>query len=361
MEMWVGKFTGDQLRQLASNPSQKQSFVDDVRKALAVGAAAEAAGYGEKPALASQIRFRSDLVMANQYMQKNPDAKVSGDEAAKFNQSNPQAFDDFVQNNPDFQQQATGPQREQLKKNFAELKVLAGRARAAGLGNDRVTQIQLMITKYGILASAYENDLRNDDKLVSDADIDGYYKAHADEFAEVRARHILIAAGGDEGEKDDEASTNDKKPKPLTKDEARKKAESILDRIHKGEDFATLAKENSDDPGSKANGGDLSYFGRGRMVPQFDQAAFSLKPGEISGIVESQFGFHIIKVEDARQLDPSDSKVRQQITDKLKDQAINKRIDQIANDSKVTVADNFEIPEAPPVSNPHGQLPPGHP
>jgi parvulin-like peptidyl-prolyl isomerase len=362
MELWVSKFNGDQLRQLVSNPSQKQTFVDDVKKTLAVGAAAEAAGYGERPALASQIRFRSDLVIANQYRQKNPDAKVTDDETAKFNQANPQAFDDFIQNNPDFQQQATGPQREQLKKAFAEMKVLAGRGRAAGLGSDRVTQIQMMITKYGLLASAYESDLRGDEKLVSDADIDSYSKAHADEFSEVHARHILIATGSDTGDKDDEAGADDKKPKPLTKDEARKKAESILERIHKGEDFATLAKENSDDPGSKTSGGDLGYFGRGRMVAEFEQAAFSLKPGGVSGIVESQFGYHIIKVEDTRQLDASDSKVRQQITDKLKDQAINKRIDQIVKDSKVTVADNFEIPEAPPVSNPHqGQLPPGHP
>jgi parvulin-like peptidyl-prolyl isomerase len=362
MELWVSKFTPDQMRQLVSSPSQKQTFVDDVKKTLAVGAAAEAAGYGERPAIDSQLRFRSDLVIANQYRQKFPDAKVADDEITRFNQANPQAFDDFVQNNQDFQQQAAGPQREQLKKAFAEMKVLAGRGRAEGLASDRLTQIQLMITKYGILASAFENDLRSDNKLVSDADIDGYYRANADDFTEVRARHILIATAGDQGDADEESNANDKKPKALTKDEARKRADSILERIHKGEDFATLAKENSDDPGSKTSGGDLGYFSRGRMVPQFEQAAFSLKPGQVSGVVESQFGFHIIKVEDIRRLDASDSKVRQQITDKLKEQAINKRIDQIVKESKVTVADNFEIPESPAIGNPHqGQAPPGHP
>jgi peptidyl-prolyl cis-trans isomerase C len=364
MELLVSKFPPDQLSSLSSNPTQKQSFIDDVKKALAVGATAEAAGYGERPAIQSQTAFQSDLLMANQYQQKNPGAKATDDEIAKYNQANPQAFDDFIQNNPRFQQQAQGPQREQLKKAFAELKVLAGRARSDGLGKDRGTQVQLIITKYDILSSAYESDLRSDDKLVSDADIDSYYKAHPDEFTEVHARHILISTSADQpdkGEKDDEDKTDPKKPKALTKDEARKKAESILERIHKGEDFETLAKDNSDDPGSKSNGGDLGYFGHGRMVPAFEQAAFALKPGQVSGIVESQFGFHIIRVEDIRQQDATDAKIRQQMTDKLKDEAIKKRVDQIVKDSKVTVADNFEVPAPPAGFNPHQGVPQGHP
>ena len=67
-----------------------------------------------------------------------------------------------------------------------------------------------------------------------------------------------------------------------------------------GEDFAKLAGEFSEDPGSRAQGGDLGWFGRGMMVKPFEDAAFALKPGEVSGIVESQFGFHIIKLEERR-------------------------------------------------------------
>jgi len=351
MELLISKFSPDQLHQLGSSPAQKQSLVEDLKRALAVGAAAEAAGYGERPTIQAQTAFQNDLLMANQYQQKNPGVKATDDEIAKFNQANPQAFDEFVQNNARFQQQASGPQREQLKRAFAELKVLAARARSEGLGKDRGTQVQALVTKYSILSSAYEDDLRKDDKLVGQEDIDSYYKAHSDEFTEVRARHILIATS--QGDKDDEDKTDDKKPKALTKEEARKKAAAILDRIHKGEDFATLATQNSDDPGSKTSGGDLGYFGHGRMVPEFEQAAFSLKPGQVSGLVESQFGFHIIKVEDIRQLDASDAKVRQQMTDKLKDEAIKRRVDQIVKDSKVTVADNFEVPEASGAGNPH--------
>lgn len=65
-------------------------------------------------------------------------------------------------------------------------------------------------------------------------------------------------------------------------------------------DFATVARESSDDPGSKANGGDMSWVSRGQTVPSFEEAAFALKPGEMSGVVETQFGFHIIKLVEIR-------------------------------------------------------------
>ena len=104
-------------------------------------------------------------------------------------------------------------------------------------------------------------------------------RVEPDDLKEVRASHILIL-------KD-------------TKD-AKKQAESLLDQIKKGADFAALAKANSQDPGSAKNGGDLGYFAKGTMVPEFDKAVFTLKVGEISQVVESQFGYHIIKVTDTR-------------------------------------------------------------
>lgn len=88
----------------------------------------------------------------------------------------------------------------------------------------------------------------------------------------------------------------------LVKDEA--KAKEIADKLAKGGDFAALAKENSEDPGSKDNGGDLGYFGHGQMVPEFEKAAFALEKGKISAPVKSNFGFHIIKLEDKRMRQP---------------------------------------------------------
>jgi len=80
------------------------------------------------------------------------------------------------------------------------------------------------------------------------------------------------------------------------KAEARAKAEQVLKDIKAGKDFAALAKEHSQDPGSAVNGGDLGFFQPGQMVGPFNDAAFSLAPGSVSDLVETEFGFHIIKV-----------------------------------------------------------------
>jgi peptidyl-prolyl cis-trans isomerase C len=102
---------------------------------------------------------------------------------------------------------------------------------------------------------------------------------------EVHARHILIrAAAGDE-----KASK-----------EAESKIKAIIARLKKGEDFAKLASELSEDPSGKANGGDLGYFTKEQMVPEFSETAFKLDKGQISEPVKTQFGWHVIKVEDKR-------------------------------------------------------------
>ncbi len=100
----------------------------------------------------------------------------------------------------------------------------------------------------------------------------------------VRARHILLAFGEDR--------------EPARVDSLRALAQELRDRARAGEDFAALAEEYSDDPGSAARGGDLSFFERGVMVPPFEEAAFELEPGEVSDVVETQFGFHVILVEE---------------------------------------------------------------
>ena len=102
----------------------------------------------------------------------------------------------------------------------------------------------------------------------------------------IGASHILVAYKGSRS-----AAPNITR----TKDQARKRAEDALKKAKAGKDFAALAKEYSDDPGSGAKGGDLGTFPRTMMVKPFGDAAFALKPGEISGIVETDFGFHVIK------------------------------------------------------------------
>lgn len=125
---------------------------------------------------------------------------------------------------------------------------------------------------------------------VPEDDLRKYYTENASRYTaaeERRARHILVQAA-----KDAPADVKQK---------AKAKAEALLADARKNPaGFADLAKKNSDDPGSAPNGGDLDYFGRGAMVKPFEDAAFAMKPGEISNVVESDFGFHIIQLEAVR-------------------------------------------------------------
>ena len=137
---------------------------------------------------------------------------------------------------------------------------------------------------------------------VSGKESKAYYDSHPDLFKQpeqVRASHILIKVdpGADESRKV----------------EARKKLEKIQEKLQKGEDFASLAKEFSEGP-SSAKGGDLGYFRRGQMVKPFEEAAFTLRPGEVSDIVETEFGYHLIKVIDKK---PETTIAYEDIKDKL--------------------------------------------
>lgn len=109
---------------------------------------------------------------------------------------------------------------------------------------------------------------------LTDDEVKVYYDTHQNEFKSVKASHILL--------------------------DTREEAEKMLERVKAGENFAELAKQNSKDPSAKENSGNLDYFRHGDMVEPFENAAFALKPGEISDIVQTDFGFHIIKVEDSK-------------------------------------------------------------
>lgn len=146
---------------------------------------------------------------------------------------------------------------------------------------------------------------------ISDSEIETYYKSNPDLFKQpeqVRASHILIGVKSDANESE--------------KAEARKKIESVVSRLKQGDDFSALAKEFSSCP-SNAKGGDLGFFGRGQMVKPFEDAAFSLKPGESSDVVETRFGYHVIKVVDKK---PENTlalaDVQEQLEQQLKQQRV---------------------------------------
>ncbi len=124
---------------------------------------------------------------------------------------------------------------------------------------------------------------------IEEVELRAYYDQHVDEFLEgeqASARHILFRLAPNATE--------------LQRGEAELRANGVATIARSGADFAILASEHSEDPGSKDIGGDLGWFGRGQMVPEFENVVFSAKPGDIVGPVKSQFGFHVIKVEGFR-------------------------------------------------------------
>ena len=158
---------------------------------------------------------------------------------------------------------------------------------------------------------------------VPPADIQAFYDQNKPQYStegRVRASHILLKTEG--------------------KDEAavRARAEDLLKQARGGADFAALAKANSEDEGSAVNGGDLNYFGRGQMVPEFEQAAFSLKSGEISELVKTTFGFHIIKVIDSQpETTRPLAEVTPEIVDQLKWQKAQQQAEQDAKAMEATI------------------------
>src|SRR6202522_804418 len=132
-----------------------------------------------------------------------------------------------------------------------------------------------------------QTDVPNGAPPVTNEQVQQYYQAHQKDFQvpeEVKVRHILIKVDKDADAKTDAA--------------AKQKAEDLLKQIKGGADFAALAKANSEDPGSKEQGGELGMIQRGVTVPPFEKAAFALQPGQISDVVKTDFGYHIIKVEE---------------------------------------------------------------
>ncbi|MGE0111179.1 SurA N-terminal domain-containing protein [Aquabacterium sp.] len=180
---------------------------------------------------------------------------------------------------------------------------------------------------------------------VSDDELRRSYKENIQRYStpeERRASHILIKAEAS-------ASADEKKA-------ARAKAEQLLAQLQKNPaQFAELARKNSDDPGSGANGGDLDFFARGDMVKPFEEAAYGLKPGQISGLVESEFGFHIIQLTGVRggETKPFEA-VRAEIEDDARKQLAQRQYAEAAekftnmvyeqSDSLQPVADELKLP-----------------
>src|SRR5215469_1424043 len=165
-----------------------------------------------------------------------------------------------------------------------------------------------------------------DKVTVSPQELQAYYDQHRDEYRvpeQVKVSHILIKtpAPGPDGKVD-----------PKAVDTARKQTEDLLKQLEAGAKFEDLAKKYSDDPGSAKQGGELGWIGRGRTVPEFEKVAFSLPKGQTSGLVQSSYGFHIIRVEDKQDAHlKSLAEVKDKIEPLIKQQKASRIVDDESN------------------------------
>jgi parvulin-like peptidyl-prolyl isomerase len=277
----------------AADKDQRAAFIQDLREMFAVAEAARAAGLANRPDVKLQLALARASVIARAYTNRRTNAGANGPEqvvsaaerTAFLNEPGQgerfaEFLEDYRKHNP------AGPdaplsttQLDQLKQNWADVILAARKGTAAGLESERPVALTIMYQHARLLAGAYFQERLRPRVAATEPELDAYVASHPELDPKV----------------------------------TRAKMEGVLRRARAGEDFAALAQEFSADPGSKTRGGDLGWFGRGMMVKPFEDAAFALKPGEISDIVETQFGYHIIKLEERRTQDSPNGQPAEQV------------------------------------------------
>lgn len=341
---------------LASDETARKEFADDVRKLLAVAEEARLNGADRSPEMKRQLEFQKASVLAQYYFEQQGEkgADVTDKDVDEFfkQPGNQAKFDqllaDAKSKDPQLKnQQIPQEQLDMLKQRLGRIYIAEAKAKEQGLEKKPAVRLQMILQESRVLAQEYAREKLQEKMKATDEEINAYLASHP------------------------ELDTDKKK---------REQAEEVLKRARAGEDFAKLAKEFSTD-GSKDKGGDLGWFGHGDMVPEFEQAAYALKPGEISGIVQSKFGFHIIKLEE-RKTETKDGKPEEKVHARhiligdsganpfappqsakekarvaVETEKANKVLDEIVSRSHVKVADNYSVkmPEQQPAQG----LPPG--
>ncbi len=225
----------------------------------------------------------------------------------------------------------TAAQKRQVAEQFGELETMAQEARKRKLDESPEVKQMMTIQSDSFLANTLAKRI-SDDTHFTELDLRGYYDSHKNEFEEAQGSHILIRFKG---------SSVPLKPneKDLTDEEALAKAKDLRKKIVDGADFGEVAKTESDDSGSAVKGGDLGTFKHGQMVPQFDQAAFSVPVGQVSDPVKTQFGYHLIKIK-TRETKPFES-AKAQIEKDLKPKMTRDALDQVKAHTAVTFNDAY--------------------
>jgi peptidyl-prolyl cis-trans isomerase C len=249
-------------------------------------------------------------------------------------------FEQLVEALPEqYRAAARGPNKRQFAEQIVRVRIMSDEARKRKLDQNPAVQRQIELQKDNLLANTLFQDMTAN-AHVDDATARQYFEEHKSEYEAIHARHILIRAKG---------SPLPAQPgkKELTEEEALAKAQEIHKKLVAGEDFASLAKTESDDARSAAKGGDLGSFKRDQMVPAFAQAAFGLAVGQVSEPVKTQFGYHLIKVEehDVKSFD----EVKPELEKRMRPELARSAVENLQKQTPVVMDEAFFGPPAAPV------------
>ena len=224
--------------------------------------------------------------------------------------------------------------QDYLVQFWADMILVSKAAEAKKMGDTAAFKRRLEFDRNKLLMEALLQSVAKN--ALTDAEMHKVYDEAVKQMGqekEVHARHILFRAPAG----DDKAGK-----------EAEDKAKAVVARLKKGEDFAKIATELTEDPSGKANGGDLGYFSKEQMVPEFSDAAFALAKGEVSGPVKSQFGWHVIKAEDSRvKPQPKFEEVKPQIEQYVARKAQAELVTKLRADAKIERMDKPAAPADP--------------
>jgi len=232
------------------------------------------------------------------------------------------------------EQQARFQSAEQkmvLLNSLVQVQIIGAEARAQKLDKNKNVALQIEDMTNTILAQEYMSRKLTGLGKTTDSEVESFYLAHQKEYVkpgQVKAQHILVKVNADA------------KPEEIAA--ATAKAEAIRKELLAGGDFAKLAEKYSDDPGSKSQGGDLEYFTKDQMIPEFANVAFSMKKDEISNPVKTVFGVHIIKVNDIvpeKQMDLKEATpaIRSRLDNEKREGIIVKELERLRNKYKVEI------------------------
>ncbi len=225
-----------------------------------------------------------------------------------------------------YREAARGQRRKQFAEEIIKIRLLAKEGRKQKLDQAAKYKAQVAFQSDNLLAGATFQQMSSS-APVDEKAARAWFDRHKGEYERLKVRHILVRMKGSQvpmqpGSKD------------LTEEEALAKARDLRKKIADGGDFAELAKTESDDPGSGQNGGDLGTVRRGSMAPSFEQAAFALPVGQVSEPVKTNFGYHLIKVEQKE--DPKFEDLRAEIERRMRPEMAQKAVEEMRQKTVVT-------------------------